>query len=78
MRAYSSSLGTIQPHARLTNFLKTINKMLKMMKTMEMITSKRRSSAVMKRTEKVSIKMRTRRRMMITVNDRTIDERPDI
>jgi hypothetical protein len=52
--------------------------MLKMMKTMEMITSKRRSSAVMKRTEKVSIKMRTRRRMMITVNDRIIDERPDI
>jgi hypothetical protein len=53
--------------------------MLKMMKTMEMITSKRRSSAVMKRTEKVSIKMRTKiKRVMTTVNERTIDERPDI
>jgi hypothetical protein len=52
--------------------------MLKMMETMEMITSKRRSRAVMKKIKKVSIKMMTRRRMMITVNDRTIDEWPDI
>ena len=78
MRAYSSSLGTILPHARLTILLKTINAMLKMMETMEMITSKRRSSVVMKRMKKVLPKRRTRRRMMITVNDRTIDKRPDI
>ena len=78
MRAYSSSSGTIQPHARLTNILNRMSTVLKTTEKLEMITSKRRSSAVMKIMKKVLPKRRTRRKMMITVNERTIDARPDI
>ena len=54
--------------------------MLKMTETMEMITSKRRSSAVMKRTEKVmsKMKMKLRRRMRTRMKDEmSFHERPD-